>query len=98
MTLKKYSATIVVDPKGSDGSSNEMIPKLSEIIIQSDGEIQKVQELGQHDFAYPQKKNLVRGSYLQFEILGTPESPRLIKDKLKLEKKVNRVLIERLGN
>ncbi len=95
MTAQNYSATIVLDPRGSDGSSNEMIPKLSEIIVQSGGEVSKVQELGQHDFAYPQKKNLTRGSYLQFEIAGTSDTPRLIREKLKLEKKVDRVLIER---
>jgi hypothetical protein len=32
MTKKNYLATIVCDPRGADGSSDEMIPKLSEII------------------------------------------------------------------
>jgi len=56
MTTRNYSATIVIDPSGSDGSSSEMIPKISEIIAQSEGEVSKVTELGQHDFAYPVKK------------------------------------------
>ena len=38
-----YLATIVFDPKGSDGSTDEMIPKLSEIIVSVDGEVQKVE-------------------------------------------------------
>ena len=50
-----YLATIVFDPKGSDGSTDEMIPKLSEIIVSVDGEVQKVESQGTHDFAYPQK-------------------------------------------
>ena len=58
MTTRNYSATIVIDPSGSEGSSNEMIPKLSEVIVQSDGEVIKVEELGQHEFAYPTQKNL----------------------------------------
>jgi len=94
MTTRNYSATIVIDPSGSEGSSNEMIPKLSEVIAQSDGEVIKVEELGQHDFAYPTRKNLLRGSYLQFEITGSPQTPEKIKEKLRLEKKVDRVLIE----
>ena len=56
MTTRKYSATIVIDPSGSEGSSSEMIPKISEIIAQSDGEVSKVTELGQHDFAFLSKK------------------------------------------
>jgi len=94
MTTRNYSATIVIDPSGSEGSSNEMIPKLSEVIAQSDGEVIKVEELGQHDFSYPTRKNLLRGSYLQFEITGSPQTPEKIKEKLRLENKVDRVLIE----
>jgi ribosomal protein S6 len=94
MTTRKYSATIVIDPSGSDGSSSEMIPKISEIISQSEGEVSKVSELGQHDFAYPVKKNLTRGTFLQFDITGSSETPDKIKEKLRLEKKVDRVLIE----
>lgn len=94
MTTRNYSATIVIDPRGSEGSTSEMIPRLTEVIVQSEGEVQKVQELGQHDFAYPTKKDFNRGTYLQFEISGTPETPSKIKEKLSLEKKVDRVLIE----
>ena len=94
MTTRNYSATIVIDPSGSEGSSSEMIPKLSEIIAQSDGEVSKVQELGQHDFAYPSKKKLARGTFLHFEISGSPDTPSKIKEKMKLEKKVDRILIE----
>jgi ribosomal protein S6 len=94
MTTRNYSATIVIDPSGSDGSSSEMIPKISEIIAQSEGEVSKVTELGQHDFAYPVKKNLIRGSFLQFDITGSSKTPDKIKEKLRLEKKVDRVLIE----
>ena len=88
MTSRNYSATIVVDPSGSDGSTSEMIPKLSEVIAQSDGEVTKVQELGQHAFAYPSRKKISRGTYLQFELSGTAETPQKIKEKLRLEKRL----------
>tara|TARA_S200000501_G_scaffold236914_1_gene222094 strand:+ start:81 stop:371 length:291 start_codon:yes stop_codon:yes gene_type:complete len=94
MNKKNYLATIVFDPRGSDGTSDEMIPKLSEVISDSDGEVIKVENQGNHDFAYPQKKGLSNATYLQFEITGLPSTPETIKKKLKLEKKVDRVLIE----
>ena len=59
-----YLATIVFDPKGSDGSTDEMIPKLSEIIVSVDGDVKKVENQGSHDFAYPQKRKLSAGVYL----------------------------------
>jgi ribosomal protein S6 len=72
-----------------------MIPRLSEIIRATDGEVTKVENQGSHDFAYPQSKQMKSGTYLQFEISGDPEMPVRLKDKLRLEKKVDRVLIER---
>ena len=90
-----YLATIVFDPKGSDGSTDEMIPKLSEIIVSVDGDVKKVENQGSHDFAYPQKGKLSTVVYLQFEISGDAEMPTRLKDKLRLEKKVDRVLVER---
>lgn len=94
MNKKNYLATIVFDPRGPDGTSDEMIPKLSEVISESDGEVIKVENQGNHDFAYPQKKGLSNATFLQFEIMGLPSTPETIKQKLKLEKKVDRVLIE----
>jgi ribosomal protein S6 len=96
MNKKNYLATIVFDPRGSDGTSDEMIPRLSEIISDSEGEVIKVENQGTHDFSYPQRKGLSSGTFLQFEINGTPDTPDSIKKKLKLEKKIDRVLIERL--
>ena len=95
MNKRNYLATIVFNAKGADGSSDEMIPKLSEIIRQAEGEVTKVENQGNHDFIYPQSKDMTVGTYLQFEIEADPELPIRLKEKLKLEKKVDRVLIER---
>ena len=90
-----YLATIVFDPKGFDGSIDEMIPKLSEIIVSVDGEVQKVESQGTHNFAYPQKGKASTGVYLQFQLSGNPTMPTRLKEQLSLEKKVDRVLVER---
>ena len=50
---------------------------------------------GSKDFVYPQSKTLTSGIYLQFEIESDSDLPVRLKEKLKLEKKVDRVLIER---
>ena len=39
---------------------------------------------------------MTNGTFLQFEISGLASTPDSLKKKLKLEKKVDRVLIERL--
>lgn len=95
MNKRNYLATIVYDARGADGTSDEMIPKLSEMIREVEGEVNKVENQGAHDFAYPQSKEMKSGTFLQFEISGDPDLPVRLKDKLSFEKKVDRVLIER---
>ena len=66
-----------------------MIPRLSEVISESDGEVIKVENQGNHEFSYPQKKKgLTSATFLQFEIAGLPTTPDSIKEKLKLEKRL----------
>ena len=93
MSKNTYLATIVFDPRGADGSADEMIPKLSEIIRDTEGDVTKVENVGTHDFAIPKK--MIRGTCLQFEIAGSSNFPDSLKERLKL-KKVDRVLIEKI--
>ena len=95
MNKRNYLATIVYDARGADGASDEMIPKLSEYIRDAEGEVTKVENQGTHEFAYPQSKQMKSGVFIQFEISGDPEMPVRLNEKLSLEKKVDRVLIER---
>ncbi len=88
MNKRNYLATIVYDAHGADGSADEMIPKLSEIIRQVEGEVTKVDNQGSHDFIYPQSKDRTSGTFLQFEIEADPEMPTRLKEKLKLEKRL----------
>ena len=43
MNKRNYLATIVYDAHGADGASDEMIPRLSEIIRDVEGEVTKVE-------------------------------------------------------
>ena len=94
MNKRTYLTTIVYDSKGAEGTNEEMIPKLSDIIRGADGEVSKVQERGTFDFAYSRARKIKVGVYLQFEVLGDTSFPEKLKNTLKLEKKVDRVLIE----
>ena len=88
MTSRNYSATIVVDPSGSDGSTSEMIPKLSEVIAQSDGEVTKVQELGQHDFAYPSRKRFLEAHIFSLSFQGLQKPRKKLRKNCDLKKRL----------
>ena len=63
-----------------------MIPKLTEAIAQSDGEVKSL-NLGSMILPTPSKE-LYQRQYLQFEITGSPDTPGKIKEKLRLEKRL----------
>ena len=56
MNKRNYLATIVYDARGADGTSDEMIPKLSEMIREVEGEVNKVENQGAHDFCLSSKQ------------------------------------------
>jgi ribosomal protein S6 len=68
MNKRNYLATIVYDAHGADGSADEMIPKLSEIIRQVEGEVTKVDNQGSHDFIYPQSKDRTSGTFFNLKL------------------------------
>ena len=86
---------MVLDPKGNEESSDEIISQLSEVIRSVEGEVTKVENLGSQNLARPSNKNSPTGIYVQFEIEGEPGVPARLHDKLALEKKVDRIVVER---
>ena len=86
---------MVLDPEGNEGGSDEIISMLSDVIRSVEGEVKKVENLGSQNLARPSNKNSPTGIYVQFEIEGEPGVPARLHDKLALEKKVDRIVVER---
>ena len=90
-----YAATVVIDTSGSEGSADAMISKISEIIAGLGGEVKKVENLGLRDLVRPQDRNLSRAAYIKIDFESGPEGPARVKEKLRLDKNIDRILIER---
>ena len=95
MSKRNYKATMVLDPKGNEGGSDEIISKLSDIIRSADGEVKKVENLGSRNLARPSKKKSPTGIYIQFEIEWEPEVPARLHKQVALEKNIDRIVVER---
>ena len=90
-----YAATLVLDTSESEGSADAMISKISEIIAGLGGEVKKVENLGLRDLVRPQDRNLSRAAYIKIDFESGPEGPAMVKEKLRLDKNIDRILIER---
>ena len=97
MTKQKrnYTATLVLDTNDSKDSADAMISKISEIIAGIDGEVKKVENLGLRDLVRPQDRNLTKAAYVKIDFESSPEGPVEVKEKLRLDNNVDRILIEK---
>lgn len=69
--MNKYEALFIVNPSVEDAGIKELIQKFSNL-INSDGKVESVEEIGKKKLAYPVKKN-PEGFYvlINFEANGT---------------------------
>ena len=86
---------MVLVPEGNEGGSDEIISMLSDVIRSVDGEVKKVENLGSQNLARPAKKNSPTAIYVQFDVEGEPDVPSRLHEKLSLEKRVDRIVVER---
>lgn len=91
---KAYKATFIIDTRQTTESTEIIIESLKETIKAVDGEVSKVEDIGVRDFSRCTDATFTLGRYLQFDLQGTPQTPAALQQKFRLNKVVNRVLIE----
>ena len=92
---RNYTATLILDTRESEESADAMISKLSEIIVHLDGEVKKVENLGSREIARPKARNLSSAVYVKIDFESDREVPSKIKEQLRLEKTIDRIMIEK---
>ncbi|MDR3144181.1 MAG: 30S ribosomal protein S6 [Puniceicoccales bacterium] len=94
---RKYTASFLLDMRGCADSVESIAGRLSETIVALGGKIEAINNLGRMDFARTTDKNFSSGTYLQILLNGKSNLASDIKAKLKLDKVINRILIETAG-
>ena len=92
---RNYTATLILDIRESEESADAMISKLSEIIVHLDGEVKKVENLGSREIARPKARNFSSAVYLKIDFESDRKVPSKIKEQLRLEKTIDRIIIEK---
>jgi ribosomal protein S6 len=80
--------------RGCTDSVDAVASRLSETVVALGGEVEAVNNLGNMNFERTADKNFTSGTYLQLLLNGSPQLAGDIKLKLKLDKVINRILIE----
>ena len=93
MNTKKYNATFILDTRGYDKPVETLVEKLKGVIESVGGKVESVENMGQKQFVRVVDRKFPSGIYVNFVFEGASSVPAQIKEKLSLDRTVNRILI-----
>ncbi len=95
---RKYRATVIFDMRGREDSAEDLAETLKAEIAALNGEVGKVEHLGSQDFARTPDKRFTSGHYAQMEFTAPPLKPGALQERIRLNKAVDRVIVEKLSD
>jgi|AntAceMinimDraft_17_1070374.scaffolds.fasta_scaffold38370_3 small subunit ribosomal protein S6 len=91
---RKYRATFILDTRGVEASIDELTETYSKVIGEVSGEVEAVKNLGTKEFARKTQNGMPSGIFLQYDFTGPVTAPGQVQEKVRLDRKVNRVMVE----
>jgi ribosomal protein S6 len=95
--LRKYAASFILDMRGCTDTVDAVIGRLSTIVADLGGTVSSVENLGHRTFERTTDRKFTGGIYVQILLEGLPAMVGEIRSKLRLDKTINRMLIESVG-
>jgi len=93
-TNKHYKTTFILDLRESEDDSAKVLVDLTEILTSLGGAVTDSEDLGIREFARAADRRFSRGHYLEVHFSGPGTLPAQLKEKLRLDKRVNRIFVE----
>ncbi len=94
MNSKKYNATFILDTRGYEEPVETLIEKLKGVVESVGGKVESAENLGQKNFARVPNRKFPSGIFVSIKFEGDASSPAQITEKLRLDKTVNRLMIQ----
>jgi small subunit ribosomal protein S6 len=91
---RAYRASLILDLRGSVDAPETVIDRLKEVIKSIDCTVTEVENLGQKEFSRVVDRKFPSGLYVQFHFEGPVTAPTAFREKLRLDRTVNRMLIQ----
>jgi ribosomal protein S6 len=90
---RNYQATFVLDTRENQETVDEIVTRLTETIGSFQGEVVKVHNHGIRDFARTPVRGFSSAPYVQIDFKSGAEGPATLKEKLRLDKTIDRVVV-----
>jgi len=91
---RRYLATFVLDTRGVEASVEELSENIKTVIESIGGKVEHVEQLGSTPFVRRSRKGPDDGIFIQYSFAGDPESPVKLREKFRLDRKVDRLMIQ----
>ena len=89
-----YKATFILDLRESEDDSQKVLADINGIVESLGGQATESEDLGMRDFARAADKRYTQCHYLEVRFAAPGSVPAELKEKLRLDKRVNRIFIE----
>ncbi len=91
---KNYKATFILDLRNTEDDATKVIADISEVLGQIGGSVTESRDLGVRDFARAADHRFSQGHYVEVNFDGDSSVPAQLQEKLRLDKRVNRICVE----
>ena len=93
-TLKNYKTTFILDLRESKDDSAKVLADLTELLGSLGATVSEGNDLGMLEFARAADHRFSQGHYLEIYFSSPSVTPAQLKEKLNLDKRVNRIFVE----
>ncbi|TVP75878.1 MAG: 30S ribosomal protein S6 [Puniceicoccaceae bacterium] len=93
-TKNNYKATFILDLRESEDDSAKVLADLNELLKVIGGEPTDSEDRGMREFARAADRRFTQGHYVEIYFEGPGSLPATLKEKLKLDKRINRIFVE----
>lgn len=90
---RNYEATFILDTRTYQEPVETLIDKIKGTINSIQGSIHTVENQGQKTFSRAVDRKFPAGIYVRFEVSAPSNFPKTLKERFKLERLVNRIMI-----
>ncbi len=93
-TKNTYKSTFILDLRESEDDSAKVLADLSELLGSIGAEVTSSEDLGVREFARAADRRYTQGHYVEIYFGGPSTVPAQLNEKLRLDKRVNRIFTE----
>ncbi len=93
-TTNNYKTTFILDLRESEDDSAKVLADLTEILASLGGAVSESEDLGMREFARAADRRYTQGHILEVYFEAPRTLPAELQEKLRLDKRVNRIFVQ----